>query len=92
MQSADCTTCGHSHSFDGPLKPLKPVDTPCWKCGCNDFKPHRCETPATGMPLDEWTCPVCDKRWWATLEWPNDEYLEWHEQLTPNTPIDRHTS
>lgn len=48
----------------------------------DDFKPHWCETPATGMPLDEWTCPTCGKRWWATLEWPDDELLEWREQLT----------
>jgi hypothetical protein len=39
MQNTDCLTCGHSHSYDGPLKPLKTVDTPCWKCGCRDFKP-----------------------------------------------------
>jgi predicted nucleic-acid-binding Zn-ribbon protein len=34
-----CVNCGHSHTYDGPLKPLKPVDTPCWKCGCNDYRP-----------------------------------------------------
>jgi hypothetical protein len=82
MSDADCPTCGHSHSFDGPFNPLKPVDTLCSKCGCNDFNQHECRTPATGMPLDEWTCPVCGKRWWATLEWPDDESLEWREQLT----------
>jgi hypothetical protein len=41
---------------------------------------HECDTPATGIPLDEWTCLTCNKRWWATLEWPDDEFLEWREQ------------
>lgn len=32
-----CGTCQHSHIYDGPLKPYKPVDTPCWKCGCDAY-------------------------------------------------------
>lgn len=37
MAHSDCANCGHSHTYDGPLKPYKPVDTPCWKCDCRDF-------------------------------------------------------
>lgn len=35
-----CANCGHSHTYDGPTKPYKPVDTPCWKCGCDVYRPN----------------------------------------------------
>lgn len=35
----ECANCGHSHTYDGPFQPLKTVDTPCWKCGCDDYQP-----------------------------------------------------
>lgn len=39
---SDCANCGHSHAYDGPFKPYKPVGTPCWKCGCDTYAPGKC--------------------------------------------------
>ena len=38
-----CANCGHSHTYDGPLKPLKLVETPCWKCGCEAYSAAQTE-------------------------------------------------
>jgi hypothetical protein len=35
-----CVNCGHSHTYDGPFRPYKATDTPCWKCRCEDYKPN----------------------------------------------------
>jgi len=40
---------------------------------------HRCDTPPTGMPGDEWTCPACGRTYWAddTEETWGEGTFEW---------------
>ena len=48
-----------------------------WHVGDRDA--HRCATPPTALPGDEWTCPVCGVTYWADDEeaWGEGTF-EWH--------------
>ncbi|WP_319460077.1 hypothetical protein [Micromonospora sp. RTP1Z1] len=48
-------------------------------------KPHVCDTPDTGLPGDEWTCPECGRLWWADeVESDGGVFIEWRR--VPDRP------
>jgi hypothetical protein len=39
---------------------------------------HRCDTPATALPGQTWTCLVCSVRYWAeSVEAETEYYMNW---------------
>jgi Zn-finger protein len=58
----------------------------CYDCVCPRFfiETHRCDTPATAWPGDEWSCTVCLQQWFATLDEDfGDESITWlHDPRT----------